>query len=68
MATIWHLSKPLTITMIFQILIGAESTGGYVTTIDDQDMVVFDIRTYPNPAANALYVEAPLVSTFEMAV
>ena len=43
----------------FSILIGAESTGGYVTTIDDQDMV-FDIRTYPNPATNTLYVEAPL--------
>ena len=49
----------------FSILIGAESTGGFVTTIDNQDMV-FDLCTYPNPATNALYVEAPLVSTFEM--
>ena len=49
----------------FSILIGAESTGGYVTTIDDQDMV-FDIRTYPNPATNTLNVEAPLVSQFDL--
>lgn len=45
----------------YSILIGADSTGGFIAPVKEQD-IYSEIVAYPNPTSNAIYIEAKSIS------